>query len=106
MEGKLQAFRTAVHAQKGVAHRVSVEVADRHGVIARCHNTDSIELESTIVAAHVTYLQPIGAGRAAQDKGASPSVLTSDSASYVPHSPGVGLAHVGVGVAVAVGVGV
>jgi hypothetical protein len=47
---------TAVHAQKGVAYRVSVEVADRHGVIARYGNTNPIELESARVVAHVAYL--------------------------------------------------
>jgi hypothetical protein len=55
---------TAVHAQKGVAHRVSVEVADRHGVKARCDNTNIIELESARVAAHVAYLKSTGARRA------------------------------------------
>ena len=55
---------TAVHAQKGVAHRVAIEVADRHRVIARRDGTNIIELESTIVAAHVAYLFSVRARRA------------------------------------------
>ena len=56
---------TAVHAQISVAHRVSVEIADRHRVIARRDGTNIIELESTIVAPYVAYLKSTGACRAA-----------------------------------------
>src|SRR5207247_4317499 len=58
---------TAVHAQKGVAHRISVGVPDRHDVTVRCVNMNTIELESTRVVAHVHYLRPAGARRAACD---------------------------------------
>jgi hypothetical protein len=54
-----------VHAQIGVAHRVAIEVADRHRVIARRDGTHIIELESTIVAPYVAYLKSTGACRAA-----------------------------------------
>ena len=100
---------TAVHAQKGVAHRVSVGVADRQGVPARCDSTNTIELERTRVVAYVAYLLSTGARRAARIKALPSSVLSFDSASYDVHDSGVGLGHsvaVGLGVAVAVGVGV
>ena len=59
-----------VHAQKGVAHRVSVEVADPQGVRARYDITNK-ERQSTRIVAHVPHLESTGARRAAQNKGAA-----------------------------------
>src|SRR5437763_15084167 len=56
---------TAVHAQKGVAHRISVGVPDRHDLSARCVSSNMIELEGTRVVAHVTYLLSTRACRGA-----------------------------------------
>jgi hypothetical protein len=62
---------TAVDAQIRVAHRVSIQVANRHCVIARCYDTDGIELESTIIAAHIAHLGSAGARRTIQNDRAS-----------------------------------
>src|SRR5262249_15361054 len=61
----------AVHAQKGVAHCVSVGVPNRDVQTTRCVSRNTIERESTRVVTHIAYVQSTGARRAALDHCAS-----------------------------------